>query len=276
MQKRTPLGLAEVLLKEGKHLTFFVGQVIEHDRRQALNGLRQLAATAQRGVYARQRRGICRCSSTMASTEASSPGLDSSGRSTGHRSRSFGFDQVGVHDAEAEARRPARTGPDGSLIPLGEQDRSRWDAAAITEGTALVCRALSQSPPGPYQIQAAIAAVHAEAARAADTDWRQVLALYGVLERLTPTPVVRLNRAVATALVHGPQAGLGMLEPLDRDPRTAGYHRLAAVRAHLLEIAGRYDAARASYLLAARQTTSLPERRYLESRAAAMSRYAST
>ena len=167
-----------------------------------------------------------------------------------------------------DARRPARSGPDGSLIPLEEQDRSRWDAGAIREGTSLISRTLAVAPPGPYQLQAAIAAVHAEARRAADTDWRQILALYQVLERLTPTPIIRLNRAVAMAMVRGPQAGLDLLASVQADPRTATYHRLAAVRAHMLEMAGDYQAARASYLLAAQRTTSLPERRYLESRAA--------
>jgi RNA polymerase sigma factor (sigma-70 family) len=167
-----------------------------------------------------------------------------------------------------DARRPARSGPDGNLIPLEEQDRSRWDAGAIREGTSLISRTLAVAPPGPYQLQAAIAAVHAEARRAADTDWRQILALYQVLERLTPTSIIRLNRAVATAMVRGPQAGLDLLASVEADPLTATYHRLAAVRAHMLEMAGDYEAARASYLLAAQRTTSLPERRYLESRAA--------
>jgi len=167
-----------------------------------------------------------------------------------------------------EARRRARTRPDGTLVPLSEQDRSLWDADAIRAGTELITGAMSASPLGPYQLQAAIAAVHAEAAHADQTDWRQILALYQVLERLTPTPVVRLNRAVATAMVHGAQAGLDELEPLESDPRTARQHRLAAVRAHLLEMAGQDAAARANYQMAARLTTSLPERRYLEDRAA--------
>jgi predicted RNA polymerase sigma factor len=167
-----------------------------------------------------------------------------------------------------DARRPARTRDDGSLVPLAEQDRSRWDAALVTEGTALVEAALARAAVGPYQLQAAIAAVHAEAQDAAATDWRQIAALYGVLERLAPNPVVTLNRAVAVAMVEGPEAGLGLLAPLDDDPRMAGHHRLAAVRAHLHELAGDRDAAAAAYRAAARATTSTPERRYLDARAA--------
>jgi predicted RNA polymerase sigma factor len=167
-----------------------------------------------------------------------------------------------------DARRAARTRPDGALIPLAEQDRDQWDAAAIGEGTELITRALATAPIGPYQLEAAIAAVHDEAARAADTDWPQILALYRLLERVKPSPVVRLNLAVAAAMVDGPLTGLDLLSSLDGDERMAGYHRVAAVRGHLLEMAGEHDAARASYLLAARRTTSLPERRYLESRAA--------
>jgi RNA polymerase sigma factor (sigma-70 family) len=166
-----------------------------------------------------------------------------------------------------EARRPARTAPDGSLVPLGEQDRSRWDRALIGEGIALVTGALQATPLGPYQLQAAIAAVHAEAERAEDTDWRQVVALYDLLERIAPNPVVTLNRAVATAMVRGPRAGLDLLATLDADERVTGQHRLDAVRAHLHELAGDRDAAVAGYRAAARRTTSLPERRYLEARA---------
>jgi RNA polymerase sigma factor (sigma-70 family) len=167
-----------------------------------------------------------------------------------------------------DARRPARCGPDGSVIPLEEQDRSLWDTNAIGEGISLIRRSLTAAKLGPYQLQAAIAAVHAEAQQASDTDWRQILALYQVLERFTPTPVVRLNRAVATAMVHGPQAGLDLLASVESDSRTATHHRLAAVRAHMLEMAGDLEAAQRDYLLAARQTMSLPERRYLELRAA--------
>ncbi|SCL56625.1 RNA polymerase sigma factor, sigma-70 family [Micromonospora citrea] len=166
-----------------------------------------------------------------------------------------------------DAHRAARTGPAGELVPLAEQDRDRWDRAAIAEGIALVTEALTWSPPGPYQLQAAIAAVHAEAPSADRTDWPQILALYRLLARIAPNPMVTLNQAVAVAMVDGPRAGLALLAPLDADDRTAGHHRLAAVRAHLLELAGEPRAARAAYLAAARGTTSLPEQRYLELRA---------
>jgi RNA polymerase sigma factor (sigma-70 family) len=167
-----------------------------------------------------------------------------------------------------DARRPARTRPDGSLVPLAEQDRSRWDAGAIAEGVALVTGTLARAPLGPYQLQAAIAAVHDEAARAEDTDWRQILVLYELLERVAPSPVVTLNHAVAVAMVRGPRAGLELLATLEGDDRLAGHHRLDAVRAHLLELAGDREAAREHYRAAARATTSLPEQRYLGSRAA--------
>ncbi|MCI4063948.1 sigma-70 family RNA polymerase sigma factor [Micromonospora sp. R77] len=167
-----------------------------------------------------------------------------------------------------DAHRAARTGPAGELVPLAEQDRTRWDRDAIDEGVALVTEALTWSPPGPYQLQAAIAAVHAEAPSAAATDWRQIVALYRLLARLAPNPMVTLNLAAAVAMVDGPRAGLALLAPLDHDERTAGHHRLAAVRGHLLELAGERAAARAAYLAAARGTTSRPEQRYLELRAA--------
>ena len=167
-----------------------------------------------------------------------------------------------------DARRPARTGPDGRLVPLAEQDRGRWDRDLIAEGVALITRALAGSVLGPYQLQAAIAAVHAEAARVADTDWPQIVGLYELLERLEPNPVVTLNHAVAVAMVRGPRAGLELLDTVDADGRLAGHHRLDAVRAHLLEMAGDTATARAGYQRAARATTSLPERRYLETRAA--------
>ncbi|MFG3578756.1 RNA polymerase sigma factor [Micromonospora chersina] len=167
-----------------------------------------------------------------------------------------------------DAHRAARTGPGGELVPLTEQDRTRWDRAGIAEGVALVTEALTWSAPGPYQVQAAIAAVHAEAPTAAETDWRQIVALYRLLARLAPNPMVTLNQAAAVAMVDGPRAGLALLAPLDADERTAGHHRLAAVRAHLLELAGDRDDARTAYLAAARATTSLPERHYLEVRAA--------
>jgi predicted RNA polymerase sigma factor len=166
-----------------------------------------------------------------------------------------------------DARRPARTGPDGELVPLADQDRERWDASLIREGIALVTDTLSWAELGSYQLQAAIAAVHAEARQADDTDWPQILALYELLERIAPSPVVTLNRAVARAMVDGPHAALELLESLDADERMAEQHRLHAVRAHLLELAGEDAAARESFRLAARRTTSIPEQRYLEGRA---------
>jgi predicted RNA polymerase sigma factor len=167
-----------------------------------------------------------------------------------------------------DARRPARTAPDGSLVPLGEQDRTLWDTEAIAEGVALVTDALSRRPIGPYQLQAAIAAVHDEAPTADVTDWPQVLALYTVLERVAPNPTVTLNRAVAVAEVRGPAAGLALLDALAGDERISASHHLVSVRAHLLEMAGDRDAARAGYQEAARRTTSEPERRHLLTRAA--------
>jgi RNA polymerase sigma factor (sigma-70 family) len=166
-----------------------------------------------------------------------------------------------------EARRAARTRRDGSLVPLTEQDRGRWNQELIREGRALVTDALARKPLGPYQLQAAIAAVHADASRALDTDWEQILALYELLERLSPNPMVTLNRAVALAMVRGPEAGLDLLRTLEDDERVAGHHRLDAIRAHFLEMAGDVEAARQSYDTAARKTTSLPEQRYLEARA---------
>jgi RNA polymerase sigma factor (sigma-70 family) len=167
-----------------------------------------------------------------------------------------------------DARRPARAHADGTLIALAEQDRGLWNRAYIEEGTALITAALANATLGPYQLQAAIAAVHDEAARAEDTDWPQIVALYQLLARVAPNPMVTLNHAVAVAMVDGPRAGLDLLATLDDDERVAGHHRLGAVRAHLLEMAGDHAAARAGYLTAARRTTSLPERRYLEARAA--------
>jgi RNA polymerase sigma factor (sigma-70 family) len=171
----------------------------------------------------------------------------------------------------SDARRPARVRPDGALVPLAEQDRGLWNTDAIAEGVAIISDALSRAPIGPYQLQAAIAAVHAEAPRSDDTDWPQILGLYDLLARLAPSPVVTLNHAVAVAMVRGPQAGLAHLETLDADDRMASHHRLDAVRAHLLEMAGDHDAARSCYRTAARRTTSLPEQRYLEARAARLS-----
>ncbi|HEY8597863.1 MAG TPA: DUF6596 domain-containing protein [Thermomicrobiales bacterium] len=167
-----------------------------------------------------------------------------------------------------DARRAARTSADGGLIPLAEQDRTQWNAAAIAEGVALISATLQRAPLGPYQVQAAIAAVHDEAVRAEETDWPQILALYQLLERLSPSPIVTLNHAVAVAMVRGPAAGLELLAALDAEGQLVGNHRLDAVRAHLLELAGDNAAARDSYRAAARRTTSLPEQRYLETRAA--------
>ncbi|WP_033320138.1 RNA polymerase sigma factor [Streptomyces yerevanensis] len=165
-----------------------------------------------------------------------------------------------------DARRAARTGPHGELVPLDEQDRGLWDKAAIEEGVALVTRALSQRRPGPYQLRAAIAAVHDEADSPDSTDWHEILGLYDVLVHLVPSPVERLNRAVALAMVHGPKAGLTELDALAPELTTG--HRLDAVRAHLLERAGDPEAARAAYESAAAKTLSLPEQRYLRARAA--------
>jgi RNA polymerase sigma factor (sigma-70 family) len=165
-----------------------------------------------------------------------------------------------------DARRAARTGPDGELISLTKQDRSLWDQAEIAEGVALISAALSRGSVGAYQLQAAIAAVHDEAARAEDTDWPQILALYELLKRMSDNPMVRLNHAVAAAMAHGPSRGLQLLDALDG--RLKGHHRLDAVRAHLLEMAGDYPGATRHYLIAADRTTSLPERNYLLTQAA--------
>ncbi|MEV7042317.1 DUF6596 domain-containing protein [Amycolatopsis sp. NPDC051061] len=167
-----------------------------------------------------------------------------------------------------DARRRARTAPDGSLVPLSEQDRTLWNTEAIAEGVALVTDTLSRGPIGPYQLQAAIAAVHDEAPTADVTDWPQILALYTVLEHVAPNPTVTLNRAVAVAEVHGPAAGLALLDALSADERISASHHLVSVRAHLLEMAADHDAARAGYQEAARRTTSEPERRHLQTRAA--------
>jgi RNA polymerase sigma factor (sigma-70 family) len=167
-----------------------------------------------------------------------------------------------------DARRVARTGPDGALIPMAEQDRSLWDGDSIAEGVALVTDALARGPVGPYQLQAAIAAVHDKAPDAAATDWPQIMALYELLLRIADNPVVRLNHAVAVAMARGAHAGLELLDELEADDRIAGDHRLQAVRGHLLEMAGDRAAARDSYLAAAQQTTSLPQQRYLHAQAA--------
>jgi RNA polymerase sigma factor (sigma-70 family) len=162
-----------------------------------------------------------------------------------------------------EARQAARTGPGGVLVPIAEQDRTRWNRDLIAEGTALITHTLQRAPLGPYQLQAAIAAVHDEADCADDTDWPQILVLYDLLEQTWPNPVVRLNKAIAMAMVHGPRAGLDLLSTVD-----VNSHRLDAVRAHLLELAGDHPAARSHYERAARHTTSLPEQHYLRDRAA--------
>jgi len=167
-----------------------------------------------------------------------------------------------------DARREARTGEQGELIPLAEQDRTRWSHALIEEGVALITATLARGAVGPYQLQAAIAALHDEAARAEDTDWPQILALYGLLERMTPNPMITLNRAIATAMVDGPAAGLAMVDPLDTDTRLGGHYRLDAVRAHLYEMAGDLETARDHYLAAAGKTASIPERNYLTTKAA--------
>jgi len=167
-----------------------------------------------------------------------------------------------------DARRAARTGPDGELIPLTRQDRTLWDQKQIAEGVSLITAALSKGSIGAYQLQAAIAAVHDEAACVEDTDWPQILALYDLLKRMSDNPMVILNHAVATAMVHGPSAGLERLDALASDGRIAGNHRLAAVRAHLLEMAGDLQGAIEHYRTAARRTASLAERNYLLTQAA--------
>jgi len=167
-----------------------------------------------------------------------------------------------------DARRPARSGPDGALIPLAEQDRSLWNAADIAEGVALITAALPKGAPGPYQLQAAIAAIHDEAPSAEATDWPQIMGLYELLLRISDNPVVALNHAVAVAMARGAPAGLALLDDLQADERIAEDHRLHAVRAHLLEMAGQRGAARDAYQAAARRATNLPQQRYLHARAA--------
>jgi RNA polymerase sigma factor (sigma-70 family) len=167
-----------------------------------------------------------------------------------------------------DARRGARTTAEGAIVPLAEQRRELWNAAQIDEGVGLLTRTLGKTRVGPYQLQAAIAAVHDEAPSAAETDWQQILALYEVLERISPGPMVTLNRAVALAMVHGPRAGLALLGTLEADDHMSHTHRLEAVRGHLLELAGELVAARESYQRAARMTASVPEQRYLALRAA--------
>ncbi|MEV4626170.1 DUF6596 domain-containing protein [Micromonospora sp. NPDC049523] len=167
-----------------------------------------------------------------------------------------------------DARRLARTGPDGALVPMAEQDRSRWNGGQVNEGVGLLTEALPRGETGPYQLQAAIAAIHDEAPTAEATDWPQIVALYELLLRLSDSPVVALNHAVAVAMARGADAGLDLLGKLETDQRIAGDHRLHAVRAHLLEMSGDHPAARAAYEKAASLATSLPQQRYLNTRAA--------
>jgi RNA polymerase sigma factor (sigma-70 family) len=171
----------------------------------------------------------------------------------------------------SDARRRARAGPDGELIPLDEQDRSLWDRHAIDEGVALISATLAKGSVGPYQLQAAIAALHDEATGTDATDWPQIAGLYGLLARMSNNPMVDLNRAIAVAMAEGPSAGLDLLAALDADPRLAGHYRLSAVRAHLLERAGQRGPAIALYRAAAARTTSLAERNYLLMKAARLS-----
>ena len=191
-----------------------------------------------------------------------------------------GVHRLAPDDAEAagllalmiltDARRHARSGPAGELIPLQQQDRSRWDREAIGEGVALLSNTLSRGRVGPYQLQAAVAAVHDEAARYEDTDWPQIVALYTLLEHMQDNPMVTLNRAIAVAMVQGPAAGLEMLDAVAADGRLAGNHRLDAVRGHLFEMAGDRDAAVRHYLAAANRTSNTAERNYLLTQAAAL------
>ena len=170
-----------------------------------------------------------------------------------------------------DARRAARTGPNGELIPLAQQIRARWDRQQIAEGVALLSTALPKGAVGPYQLQAAIAAVHDEAASAEDTDWQQILALYELLKRMSDNPMIVLNHAIAAAMVHGPRKGLELLGPLDSDTRLTERHRLEAVRAHLLEMAGDHEAAILHYRIAASRATNMLERDYLIMQAARLS-----
>jgi len=167
-----------------------------------------------------------------------------------------------------DARRAARTGPDGELIPLTKQDRGLWDRGEIEEGVALLSAALARGAVGEYQLQAAIAAVHDEAESADATDWPQILALYELLRRMSDNPMVMLNHAIAAAMVHGPRAGLELLDRVEADGRLAENHRVDAARAHLLEMAGEFGEAEERYRAAARRTGNLAEREYLLTQAA--------
>jgi len=170
-----------------------------------------------------------------------------------------------------DARRLARTNEDGELIPLAQQDRARWDREQIAEGIEIISATLPKGSVGPYQLQAAIAAIHDEAVRAEDTDWPQILALYDLLSRMSDNPMVRLNHAIAVAMVHGVARGLELLDTLKADDRIANHHRLDSVRAHLLELVGDRDRAVEHYRAAAVKTASLPERNYLLTQAARLS-----
>jgi predicted RNA polymerase sigma factor len=170
-----------------------------------------------------------------------------------------------------DARRLARTSAASELIPLAEQDRELWDQQQIAEGIALLSGTLPKGSVGPYQLQAAISAIHDEAARVADTDWPQILALYDLLRRMSDNPMVALNHAIAAAMVHGASKGLELLDGLESDARIAEHHRLDAVRAHLLELAGDREAAIRHYRAAAAKTANLPERNYLLAQAARLS-----
>jgi predicted RNA polymerase sigma factor len=162
-----------------------------------------------------------------------------------------------------DARRRSRTTPEGDLIPLSRQDRSLWNKDQFAEGIALISETLPKGAVGPYQLQAAIAAVHDEAPDAEHTDWPQILALYDVLQRMSNNPMVKLNRAVAAAMVYGPRRGLELLDELETDSRIANHHRLFAVRAHLQELGGNLAEAITNYRVAAARTASMPERNYL-------------
>jgi len=170
-----------------------------------------------------------------------------------------------------DARRLARASAEGELIPLTQQDRALWNQPQIAEGVALLSATLPKGSVGPYQLQAAIAAVHDEAARAEDTDWPQILALYDLLKRMSDNPMVALNHAIAAAMVHGPGKGLELLDSLQTDARLANHHRIDAVRAHLLELTGDRQGAATNYRAAAAKTESLPERNYLLTQAARLS-----
>ena len=175
-----------------------------------------------------------------------------------------------------DARRAARTGSHGELIPLAQQNRALWDRQQIAEGIAILSTALPKGSLGPYQLQAAIAAVHDEAVRVEDTDWPQILALYELLKQMSDNPMIVLSHAIAAAMVHGPRKGLELLGALDADARLTERHRLEAVRAHLLEMAGDHGAAITHYRIAASRATSMPERNYLMMQAARLGELGST